>query len=89
MTNRREWEGCRLGIVQGPRHEVPAPHGLISVMNEHWHAFAGSGFGHKCFANDKQYYCWRGKEIPRTVFEIAVTNDQLHPLERRTLVGQP
>jgi serine/threonine protein kinase len=88
-TNRVEWGGRHLGIAEGPRHNFPAPAGIIVVAFENWDAFAGSGFGHKCFRNDTQYHCWRGKEIPRTVFEIAVTNDPLTPDEQRSLLPRP
>jgi eukaryotic-like serine/threonine-protein kinase len=47
---------------------------------------AGSGFGHKVFVNDKQYYSWRGKEIEKTAFEIAVTADPLTREERARLL---
>jgi hypothetical protein len=85
---KEEWKGRHLGIVEAPRHKFPAPRGMISVMNERWDGFTGSGFGHKVAANDHQYYCWRGKEIPRTVFEIAVTPGPLTAEERRDLLRQ-
>jgi hypothetical protein len=47
---------------------------------------AGSGFGHKAWVDDKQYYSWRGKEIPPTVFEIAVTAGPLTLEERQHLL---
>jgi len=62
---------------------------MIGIMTEGWDVFTGSGFGHKCFVNDKQYYCWRGKEIPKTVFEIAVSPGPLTPEERRSLLRRP
>ncbi len=60
---------------------------MIAVTNDGWDGFAGSGFGHKCFVNDKQYYCWLGKEIERTAFEIAVSDGPLDPQEKAILVG--
>jgi serine/threonine protein kinase len=48
--------------------------------------FTGSGFGHKRFVDDRQYYCWRGKEIPPTAFEVAVTPQPLSEEDRRQLV---
>ncbi|HEY1379964.1 MAG TPA: hypothetical protein VGF55_24390, partial [Gemmataceae bacterium] len=81
--------GCHLGIVQGPRHPFPSPKGLIGVMTENWDLFTGSGFGHKCAVNDKQYYCWKGREIHKTPFEIAVSDGPLSPFERRSLLTQP
>ncbi len=84
-----DWEGYHLGIAEAPRHKFPAPNGLIGVMTEGWDLFTGSGFGHKCAANDGQYYCWRGKQIRRTIFEIAVTDGPLSPAEERCLVSRP
>lgn len=84
-----EWKGRHLGIVQGPRYKFPAPNGLIGVMTEGWDLFVGSGFGHKCAANDHQHYCWKGHEIPKTEFEIAVTEGPLTPDEKKCLVGKP
>jgi hypothetical protein len=86
-TATKEWHGGHLGIAQVPRHRFPAPKDLIGVMSERLEFFSGSGFGHKCFVNDKQYYCWRGKEIPRTFFEVAVTEGPLSPQEKRCLVS--
>ncbi|MFO0842511.1 MAG: hypothetical protein U0797_08965 [Gemmataceae bacterium] len=85
-ANEEGWKGRHLGIAQGPRHKFPAPRDMIGVMAEGWDCFTGSGFGHKCFVNDGQYYCWKGKEIKRTAFEIAVTDDPLGLEERRSLV---
>jgi hypothetical protein len=88
-TAKEDWKGRHLGIVQAPRHKFPAPKGMIGVMTEGWDSFSGSGFGHKCFVNDGQYYCWRGKEIRRTVFEIAVSDGPLSPKEKLSLVSRP
>jgi hypothetical protein len=88
-TAKKDWEGRHLGIAQGPRHKFPVPKDMIHVMTEGWDGFTGSGFGHKCFVNDKQYYCWRGKEISKTVFEIAVSDGPLGPEEKRYLLSQP
>jgi serine/threonine protein kinase len=85
-TAKEDWKGRHLGIAEAPRQKFPAPKGTISVMTEGWDDFGGSGFGHKCFVNDKQYYCWRGEEIPKTVFEIAVTDGPLTAEEKRSLV---
>jgi hypothetical protein len=88
-TAKLEWGGRHLGIAGGARIKFPAPRGLIHVMNEGWDGFYGSGFGHKCGANDGQYYCWRGKEIKRTAFEIAVSEGPLSAEEKRCLVSKP
>ena len=87
-TAKDDYKGRHLGIVEGPRYKFPAPHGMISVMcmNPDWSDFTGSGFGHKAFLNDAQYYSWRGKEIPRTVFEIAVGEGPLTQDELRCLL---
>ena len=62
---------------------------MICVMNQGWDSFTGSGFGHKAFVDNAQYYCWRGQEIRRTVFEIAVTDGTLHPDEQRWQLLRP
>jgi hypothetical protein len=86
-TAKEEYGGRHLGVAQGPRYKFPAPHGMIAVMTTAgWDAYAGSGFGNKAFVNDRQYYSWRGKEIPRTTFEIAVSAGPLSPAEKRDLV---
>jgi hypothetical protein len=86
-SNKEEWKGRHLGIVQAPRKKFPVPKGMIAVMNDGWDGFAGSGFGHKCFVNDAQYYCWQGKEIRRTVFEIGVSDGPLSQAEKDCLVS--
>jgi serine/threonine protein kinase len=86
-TSKAQWGGRHLGIAQAPRHKFPAPKGMIVVAFQGWDVFQGSGFGHKSFRNDTQYYCWRGKEIPRTVFEIAVTAEPLTAQEKRCLLA--
>jgi hypothetical protein len=86
---KNEYGGRHLGIVELPRYKFAAlPKGLIGIMTtEGWDAFTGSGFGHKVAVNDAQYYCWRGKEIPRTVFEIAVSEGPLSPEEKRSILS--
>jgi hypothetical protein len=87
-TAKEGWKGRHLGIVEGPRHKFPAKRGMVTLMWDGWDGFTGSGFGHAYGMNDKQRYAWRGKEIPRTVFEISVTNGPLGPEERRILLPQ-
>jgi hypothetical protein len=85
-SSNLEYGGYHLGIVQSPRHKWPGlPRDLISVMNVGWDGFSGSGFGHKAHVNQGQFYCWQGKEIQKTAFEIAVTCDELTVDERRFL----
>ena len=85
--NKEEYGGRHLGIAHGPRYKFPVQHGMIAVLEDGWDGFAGSGFGHKCFVNDGQYYCWLGKEIKKTAFEIAVSEGPLGPEEKRVFVG--
>jgi serine/threonine protein kinase len=83
-----KYGGHHLGIAHNTRMKFPAPAGPITLTMEGWDGFPGSGFGHKTFVNEKagQCYCWRNQEIPRTVFEIAVTDDPLTEAETRCLV---
>jgi hypothetical protein len=87
-TAKEDYKGRHLGIVEGPRYKFPAPNGMISVMNMNpdWSDFTGSGFGHKAFVNDGQYYSWRGQEIGKTAFEIAVGEGPLTQDELRCLL---
>jgi hypothetical protein len=86
-TASDEYGARHLGIVQAPRFRWPHLDGVVSVMNDGWDAFRGSGFGHLCMRDHTgQHYCWRGQEIPRTVFEIAVTGDPLDAAEQRCLL---
>ena len=86
-TAKDEYKGRHLGIFHGPRWKWPdLPKDGISVLNEGWDGFAGSGFGHKVNVGDRQYCCWKDKEIPKTAFGIAVTADPLTEDERRRLV---
>jgi hypothetical protein len=85
-TAKEDWKGRHLGIVKGPRNKFPVPKGMICTMTDGWDAFTGSGFGHKAFVNDGQYYCWRGKEIKKTVFEIAVSDGPLDAVDKADLL---
>jgi hypothetical protein len=87
-TAKEGWGGRHLGIVEGPRHKFPARHGLITIMWDGWDGFTGSGFGHAYGVNNSQRYSWRGKEISRTEFEIAVSDGPLSAEERRVLLPQ-
>jgi hypothetical protein len=81
-TTRLEHGGHHLGIVQAPHMSWDDS---ICVMNEGFGGFGGSGFGHKTRVDDRQYYCWLGKEIPKTVFEIAVTAEPLTEAEKHSM----
>lgn len=86
-TAKEEWGGRHLGIAQGPRMPFAIPRGTIVVLNDGWDGWAGSGFGHQAFNdNTGQYYSWKGQQIPRTVFEIAVTDKPLTPEEEGCLL---
>jgi serine/threonine protein kinase len=79
------FDGKNVDLPPRPPFEFPEWRNPIAVMQtgkDH----AGSGFGHKQFVDDKQYYCWRGKEIAPTAFEIAVTADPLTKEERFDLL---
>jgi hypothetical protein len=81
-----QYRARHLGIARAPRFHWPNLDGVLSVVDEGLDAFSGSGFSHKCNVGDRQCYSWQGKEIPRTVFEIAVTADPLTREERGWLV---
>jgi hypothetical protein len=85
-TAKAAYGGYHLGIVQAPRFKFVAPRGMVDVMNDGWDGFSGSGFGHADGVNDHQHYCWLGKEIERTIFEIAVSPGPLTTEERRYLL---
>jgi hypothetical protein len=75
-----------LGIVQAS----PAPshqRGTLGIAGHDFEWWTGSGFGHKLGVDDHQIYCWQGKQIPRTVFEIAVTTGPLTEDEQRCLAA--
>ncbi len=80
-TAGKESGGYHLGIIQGPAIQWPE---AIAVSNQGG-AFTGSGFGHKIGFDDRQYYCWQGKEIPKTSFEVAITADPLTAEEKGSL----
>jgi hypothetical protein len=82
-TTRDGWGGRHLGLAQTPP-TLKGAKAPIGVSNDG--GATGSGFGHKLYVNDKQYYCWQGQEIPRTVFEIAVTAGPLTQEEQRWLM---
>jgi hypothetical protein len=85
-TGLQAYGGRHLGIARQPRLVQGRPIGSIAVGFEGWDSFTGWGFGHKTGVADKQYCCWKAKEVPKTTFEIAVTADQLTEEERKLLV---
>jgi len=78
--------GRHLGIYQAPS-QYPVPKAEIVVLQDGpINNCRGSGFGHKAYVDDAQYYSWKGKEIPKTLFEIAVTADPLTSNENPLLL---
>jgi hypothetical protein len=78
-----EFGGYHLGIAEGPQSKFMEGKGTIGILMDGWDANPGSGFGHAHhMENGGQRYSWMGKEIPPTVFEIAVTAGGLTDKER-------
>ncbi|HEX3149443.1 MAG TPA: hypothetical protein VHR66_15320 [Gemmataceae bacterium] len=81
-----EHGGYHLGIAEGPVAKFTEGQGTIGVLMDGWDANPGSGFGHAHHVdNGGQRYSWLGKEIPATVFEIAVTTEELTDKDRALL----
>src|SRR5204863_9427119 len=81
-----EYGAHHLGIAEGPVARFTEGRGTIGVLMDGWDANPGSGFGHAHHIdNGGQRYSWLGKEIPATVFEIAVTTEDLNEKEGRWL----
>jgi hypothetical protein len=86
-TAKEEWGARHLGIAESPRHRFPIPDGMMTVLSEGWDGWTSSGFAHKAFKDRTgQYYAWRGQQIPRTAFEIAVTDKPLTAEEERCVL---
>jgi hypothetical protein len=84
-TGREAYGARLLGIAQGPA--APAGQkGLLAVAVVDGSVFSGSGFGGKAPTGDHQHFFWMGKEIRRTMFEIAVTSEALTEAEMAFLV---
>ena len=85
--NHAEFGGHHLGIFQGPPMSNRTNTATIFVTNDGPGGFAGSGFGHKHMpGNWGQCYAWRGQEIAKTVFEIAVSDKDLTDEEKNLLI---
>jgi hypothetical protein len=81
-----EHGGYHLGIAEGPIAKFLEGKGTIGVLMDGWDANPGSGFGHAHHIDSGgQRFSWMGKEIPATVFEIAVTVDGLTEQEEKWL----
>lgn len=85
-TARADFGARHLGIAQAPSFP-DSQAGVIALISGNGNTFSGSGFGWKSYVDDRQYYCWFGKEIPKTEFEIAVTADPLTVEEKRRFIG--
>jgi hypothetical protein len=77
--------GTHLGVKHPTMQNVEA--GLVDI-DAHAH---GWGFGHIMFAPEASAmgYAWACATIKKTVFEIAVTSDELNASEKRVLVVAP
>jgi hypothetical protein len=86
-TNKNEYGGHHLGIGQGPKLPWLSNQGMICIAYEGWEPYLGSGFGHKHHGDQKtQAYSWKGKEIGKTTFEIAVSAGPLTAAEQKALL---
>jgi type II secretory pathway pseudopilin PulG len=84
-TNAVQNGARHLGAVHYPR--LPAGTGAVVVLSDDLGPAAGSGFGHKHDATGAgQRYAWRGQEIAKTAFEVAVTAGDLTDEEKKLLV---
>ena len=57
--------------------------GSIDISMHPNSGWTGYGFGNRVHLDDYQGYAWAGEPIEKTTFEIAVTNCDLTPGERR------
>jgi hypothetical protein len=77
-----EHGGYHLGIAEGPVAKFLDGKGTIGILMDGFDANPGSGFGHAHqIDNGGQRFSWMGKEIPPTVFEIALTVEELTEME--------
>jgi len=87
LAGRYGWNGSNelvhearlLGIYDTETKSGP---GYIEVK----YACPGWGFGHIYTGSNAQGYGWNGKQIQKTVFEIAVTSNPLTPAEQEHLL---
>ncbi len=79
------WKGWHLGVYS--RDMPPKDKGDVVVSHvSRTDEFKGWGFGHRYYGDDYQAYSWAGKEIPASVFEIAVKCGPLTPAEEKKLL---
>jgi hypothetical protein len=82
-SNQNEHGGRHLGLATGPEAKWQEGKGTVAVLMDRFDATGGSGFGHGHHVEDGgQKYAWKGKEIPKTAFEIAVTAGELTDTEK-------
>jgi hypothetical protein len=74
--------GTHLGIKNPDSRKLE--NGLVDIDAN----YQGWGFGHVIYAPEAaaRGYAWATATIAKTVFEIAVTSNELNPLERQALV---
>ena len=85
-TGRMEWKGRHLGVYNASWDELN-PGDISFSTPAFFKGYKGWGFGHRIRKDDVQAYAWNGDAIVQTVFEIAVTNEELTPDEKRHLFG--
>jgi hypothetical protein len=81
------WKGYHLGIYRTDTKAKDRGEVVIAEPRAFAH-FKGWGFGHHFGVDDRQGYSWDGKEIPPSVFEIAVKAGQLSPAEMKKVLGK-
>ncbi len=74
--------GIHLGIKHPNSRKLE--NGLVDIDAN----YQGWGFGHVIYAPEAtaRGYAWATATIAKTVFEIAVTSEELNPSERRALI---
>jgi hypothetical protein len=83
-TGRLEWNGRHVGVYNRAWDQLNK--GDISFSTPaFFKGFKGWGFGHRIRDDDVQGYAWNGDALPRTVFEVAVTTEELTAAEREHL----
>ncbi len=86
-TNMMFGRGHHLGVYNSKWDDNPHPNRVsIYFQSMPLGDFRGWGFGHRPFKDDVQGYGWDGKEIEKTVFEIAVKSSELTDAEAKTLL---
>ena len=84
--NKFGFDGCHLGIFNRAWNQMQAGVVKFGLTGPGQLDITGWGFGHLATWN-RQGFCWAGKPIPSTVFEISVTTTHLTPVEQKALPG--